>query len=396
MSGSIAGIVAANNNLKIDIYERQDSILKKILLTGNGRCNISNESIDTGDYITSAPDLLSIYLDNFDRQAEARFFNQLGIYTRSKNGGLYPCTNQAVTVRNTLVNLLEQKKVNIITEAYIDNIKVAGTKYVINDKAYDYCILACGGMAGVYKESELNGYQILKNLAIRYGFCYPGLVQVKCKSDIYKGLKGIRFDGQVTLTSDGETVAVDKGEVQITENGLSGIVIFQHSRYIGALLREKHSLTFEIDLLYDFADTELIANLEAAKGSFGDLILIDYLSSYVNSRILLSISELEGVINKSLKDISVEDFLRVVSILRCWRHNIKELNPYKNAQVSVGGLELTKLTDSFMLKSHHNLFVTGEMVDATGKCGGYNLHFATLSGFLSGQYIKKDSSNASN
>lgn len=396
MAGCIAGIVAANNNLKIDIYERQDEILKKILLTGNGRCNISNQSIDISDYYTDCIDKLSFFLNQFDNNKEIEFWNSLGIILKEKNGCLYPYTGQALTVRNIIINHLKNRKINIKCNSLINYIEKKNDGYIVDGCFYDYCIISCGGMAGVYKEQENNGYSILRKFKIPYDYCYPGLVQVKCKSDIYKKLKGIRCDAKISLKHESqnimdttEWILSENGELQITETGLSGIAVFQLSRYIGVLLKNKIRCRLIVNLLYNLEKTYIIDNFQKYKEAYPFSKIFDYLQTFVNTKILECIFENTLDLNTPVQNISTAAFEKILDSLSNWTHDIKELNPFKNAQVSCGGLSINNVDNHFMLKDYDNLFVLGEMLNVTGKCGGYNLHFATLSGYSAGKYIKE-------
>ncbi|MBR6345052.1 MAG: NAD(P)/FAD-dependent oxidoreductase, partial [Lachnospiraceae bacterium] len=237
IGGGFAGLCAAvkcaeikTNN--VTVYERQEKAGKKILMTGNGRCNLTNaDGDDLSKYVTGDREKLTGIYKNASFMNVIDFFEKYGLFIRAKEGGIYPFSNKASSVRDVLLNAAKNNNVRIITDTYIENVSKETGKYIINGSEYDRVILACGGKAGVYKEQEFNGFKITKNLDLDYEYFSPGLCGVKCDGD-FALLNKSRAEAKVTLISDSAEPVSDEGEIQFTDYGLSGIPVFNLSLYI--------------------------------------------------------------------------------------------------------------------------------------------------------------------
>ena len=393
MSGMVAAIKASEKGHRVTILERQERPGKKIALTGNGKCNLSAQEIELQDYITDDENLLAQIIDNF-RPKELAFWNGLGLLLKKKREGIYPITNQAASVVSVLETACKERGVKIITSAECMQIikeKEFKVFYELSEKGSqqeltcDACILSCGGLAGIYQELSHNGFRISKSFGLEHLPGYPALVQTKCKGGC-ADLAGIRQDAKIQLYIKDEWIAEEEGELQFTAQGLSGIVVFQLTRYMGQALRDKQKVVLETDFLPNLTGEEFLQFLNMQISLRGNIPLEELLQGTVHSKLsdyLLKQCDLKAdmPVNK-LKEF---DLTKLVNAFKSYSFSVKELNAFKNAQVSTGGVLLKNMDEHLMAKAVPGLYITGEMLNVCGKCGGYNLFFAAASGYLAGE-----------
>lgn len=389
MSGMVAAIVAARKKHKVTLYERNDRVGKKILLTGNGKCNLSAKTISENNYVSKDKELLPALLNNFSKKQEEDFWRSLGLLTKEKNGGIYPVSNQASSVLDVLRYAVKRLNVEVICDSHIREIIPAKDGFQIDGRKFQHVILACGGKAGVYNEEKYNGFSLAKSLGHEVVPCYPALVQTVCKGDFFKAIAGVRADVRIALCTKTKQIATEQGELQITDYGLSGIPVFQHSRLIGPLLAAKEKVAFEIDLLPAYSIQELQEHINARKAETKEDTLEEFLTGMVNKKLLLYFLKKNGMkpvdLLNNTGNKKMQEFL---TDMKHWHVEVKELKGFKNAQVSTGGVRLSEVTPLFTSKKCSRLSIVGEMLDVTGACGGYNLHFATLSGYIAADSIE--------
>lgn len=390
MAGATAAITLgeAHKNIKIDIYERNDTPFKKLLLTGNGRCNITNEYLDKSNYISSDEDKISNILERFDAGVERLYFKRLGLFTHNRNGYVYPASNQAVSVVNVLNNKLLELNANVITNSFLnhENLKRVDNKYVINGTKYDYVIMACGGMAGVYRENEFNGFKLMKSLGHTVNFCYPALVQTICDGLDYGIVTGVRCDCKISLFINNQLIDTEEGELQLTDKGLSGIPVFQLSRYIGKAIDKKHGDNL-VELVVDFAPFETKDGLLQYYSKTIGKTFEQAFAGLINCKLLKGLLARIGF--KLSDKCDGENIEQIIELIKCCHFNVKGLNNFKSAQISTGGIDLSEIDDNMESTICPSLFITGEMLDVSGKCGGYNLHFANATAYIAAKSIIK-------
>lgn len=401
MCGLVTAVLCARSGLKVTVLERQESAGKKLLMTGNGKCNLSNERITSLAYITDDQTKLDTILNAY-QDAEYAFWNSLGLLTKVKNGGVYPLSNQAKTVVTLLVNECERLGVTFCFHTFcnrLDENMVFAEDERNGEKLsfpYDSVVLACGGMAGVYREQSKNGYGLSHQLPFSHEFCYPGLTSVKCKGD-FSAIAGVRQDVIIAVSVDGRVLAEEKGELQITANGLSGIPVFQLSLWIGKALKEKQRVEFIVDFLPEYEEKEWLHFMKKRCNLLLQNDAGDH-SNHLRVRKVLLSDLLEGTVHEklvhwflqqytlrpygALSDISMERLEKLLRNMKHMKFTALELGTFKNAQVSTGGIMLSCLDNDLQCQKQKGIFVGGEMTNVTGKCGGYNLHYAAASGFV--------------
>lgn len=384
MAGLSAASILSSKNYNIDIYERQENPGKKILLTGNGKCNLTNEYISEKCFISSAKDFYQRFLEGSNSQNILDFWFDLGIPVKSKNGYYYPVSGQAKTVTNRLKEISNKNNVNLYTDIYIKDIKITNNSFSINNKTYDFCIMACGGMSGIYRENEFNGFKILKSLNLKVNRLYPALTRIMVKNNNFKLLSGVRLDAELKLSINNNFINESEGEVQFTDKALSGISVFQLSVNLGKYLDKKSDYySDDIKIVADFLPKlsgedihKLISNIYNSSNDN----LISCISSFTNYKMAEYLLA-ENSMNKDLKikETTIDIIYGLIMQLKNLTFIVDSLDSFKNSQVSSGGLSLEEIDNNYQVKNIKGLYVIGEMLDITGICGGYNLHFAVTS-----------------
>lgn len=373
IGGGASGVVAAlrlkinNPNIDVTIFEKNNKLLKKVATTGNGRCNLSNQNISSDMYLNSSiiDEMLSLgYKDSM-----LDFFHDLGLFTIVEEGRIYPKSNQASTVVELLTKELFYKKVNVVLNTEINEIKKENAKFIINGNIYDYTLVCVGSNASVCKED----IPLLKNLDLEYIPFKPALVGFKVKEDI-SNLFGVRAAATVTLNGH-----KSKGEVMFKEDGVSGICVMDLS-----VFSNKGTIFFDFLDEYNMDILKMIINRKLKNdpyvhlhnllfGSVNNKLLGMFNKGYPNSRVL---SLEEGVLDNYLKQFKE------------FKLTITDTYPITNAHVALGGISLDEL-NLFESKKYPNLYVLGEATNQVGLCGGYNLWYAFTSGIMVADKICK-------
>ncbi len=386
-SGLAAGISAAREGASVTIMEHTARPGKKILSTGNGKCNITNLQLPAGAYRGNQPDFVYPALNAFTVSQTMDFFKDLGIVLTERNGYVYPNTGQAATVLEAMLFELEYLGVRILTECRVEEIKKDLT--VVTEKGKqkgDRIILAAGSMAAPKTGSDGSGYDLARKLGHRIITPLPALVQLRCREKWYKQAAGVRTDALVTLKTDGKTAASDRGELQITDYGISGIPVFQISRYAARALNEGQKVTAQLDLLPELSFSELEMLLLERHRRFGYRPAEEFLHGVLNSKLAKILLKESGITRASwVKEITTREIKNLVRCLKDLNTVIVSTNAFDQAQVCSGGVD-TKEVDPVTMESKliKGLYFSGEILDVDGICGGYNLQWAWSSGITAG------------
>ena len=381
-AGMIAAIMAARNHAAVTILEHNEKTGKKLLATGNGRCNLTNEKQEKMCYHSEHPELLWDILQNFPFEQTLDFFEKIGIYPVSKNGYFYPSSMQASSVQEVLEMEARFLKVKIKCKEHVERNKVSDTKEnprfsVITDTwqyPADAVILACGSQASEIDGADGSGYTLAKQLGLKVINPLPALVPLKGKGNYFSKWAGTRIYGKIYLQSQNEIVQTEEGELQLTDYGISGIPVFQLSGLAAKLLQHQHSVTLMIDFLPDVTPKELEALLLKRKE----------LCPYKTTKELCI-----GLFPKKLIEVLVDkktDLSTLAEKIKKFSMEIVGTKPFSNAQVCQGGVSLEEISPKTMeCKKIPGLYLAGELLDADGICGGYNLQWAWSSGACAGK-----------
>ena len=393
-SGLMAAITAKKSGKEVIILERKDRILKKVLITGNGRCNITNVNANISNYFGKNISSVENILNRFTPQDTMDFFNELGIICNEENRGkVYPLSGQASSVVDALRFEAERLGIKIETEFYVRKIEKDGFKlriYSEDRKKIEAgrVILAAGGQSYPELGSNGSGFELAKELGHSVTKLSPSIVQLKTEKNQVKGLQGIKTDVAVTAYGDNKKICTYDGELLFTDYGISGNVVFNIS-FVMPLYK---NVEFEIDFMEKFDYNELYEMLKERKRILSHLTMENYFNGMINKKLGQFLSKVSGIekLSKPVKDLNDSDIRKLCTVLKKYRVKILETTGFKNAQVTAGGVSLDEVnTETLESKIVKGLYFSGEVLDVYGECGGFNLQWAWASGYIAGENSAK-------
>jgi len=393
-SGLMAAITAKKSGKEVIILERKDRILKKVLITGNGRCNITNVNANISNYFGKNISSVENILNRFTPQDTMDFFNELGIICNEENRGkVYPLSGQASSVVDALRFEAERLGIKIETEFYVRKIEKDGFKFRIYSEdrkkiEAGRVILAAGGQSYPELGSNGSGFELAKELGHSVTKLSPSIVQLKTEKHQVKGLQGIKTDVAVTAYGDNKKICTYDGELLFTDYGISGNVVFNIS-FVMPLYK---NVEFEIDFMEKFDYNELYEMLKERKRILSHLTMENYFNGMINKKLGQFLSKVSGIekLSKPVKDLNDSDIKKLCTVLKKYRVKILETTGFKNAQVTAGGVSLDEVnTETLESKIVKGLYFSGEVLDVYGECGGFNLQWAWASGYIAGENSAK-------
>ena len=393
-SGLMAAITAKKSGKEVVILERKDRILKKVLITGNGRCNITNVNANISNYFGKNISSVENILNRFTPQDTMDFFYGLGIVCNEENRGkVYPLSGQASSVVDALRFEAEKLGIKIETEFYVRKIEKDGFKFKIYSEdrkkiEAGRVILAAGGQSYPELGSNGSGFELAKELGHSVTKLSPSIVQLKTEKNQVKGLQGIKTDVAVTAYGDNKKICTYDGELLFTDYGISGNVVFNIS-FVMPLYKD---VEFEIDFMEKFDYNELYEMLKERKKIMSHLTMENYFNGMINKKLGQFLSKVSGIekLSKPVKDLSDSDIRKLCTVLKKYRIKILDTTGFKNAQVTAGGVSLDEVnTETLESKIVKGLYFSGEVLDVYGECGGFNLQWAWSSGYIAGENAVK-------
>ena len=376
-SGMMAAIQAARTGAAVTLLEHNEKPGKKILATGNGRCNLTNLVQEPSRYRSSQPDFPWKIITQYPLEDTLAFFSELGIYTKDRNGWVYPYSDQAAGVAQVLELEARHQKVKIKTTEEVTDILREDGQYLVKTATWQYpcdsVIISCGSSASNVEGSSTTGYELAEKLGHTVVKPLPSLCGIRGKDNYYAKWAGSRMDGRITLEIDGETVGEEQGEILFTEYGISGIGVFQLSRYAVRGTDEGKIATYHLDLMPQLTKEELVK------------LLLDrqQAGSYKNPQELLI-----GLLPRKMIDVLVKKTYepeKIAERLKDWQVPVKGAYALQQAQICSGGVDPRELTEQLESRLHPSIYFTGEVIDVDGPCGGYNLQWAWSSGAVAGR-----------
>ncbi len=390
-SGIMAAIKAANEGALVTILERKDSIGKKLLVTGNGRCNFTNENMSSSFYYSDDVDFVTSALEKFSKDDLISFFKLAGVLCKEKNGYYYPASEQASTILDALKYELNEREVNIITNCDVIDIEESDLGFKVTDANsnfyfFDKVIISTGGKAGLPKNERANGYALLKKLGVNSTKTCPALTSLCCEGFDFKAISGVRSECIISLSEDEVEIMRDSGEVLFNDRGISGIVTFQISHAALESVNQGKNVVVSLDLLPGI-DSESLKSFVYAKALLHpELKLIDFINGFHNRKIGLELLSVFGLDkNACITDIALDKVCECILSLKKLEFTVCREASYDKAQVTGGGIMLDEISSSFEVKKMPGLYVTGELLNVDGLCGGYNLQWAFSSGYIAGE-----------
>ena len=394
-SGIVASIFSKTHNNEVIVLEKNSKPLKKLLLTGNGKCNYFNDDFSFLHYCSNDIDLVSSIFCDSNKKMILDFFSSIGVVARVRNGYYYPNSNQSYSVYNSLLKEASLRGVDIVYDTCVTDIVRENNGFVVvtNNGRFvcDKVVVSTGGMSYPKTGSTGDGYNLARSLGHSVSNIYPGLVQLVCSDKFFKDLSGVRCDACVSLYCE-DFVKSEVGEVQFTDYGLSGICVFNLSNCVGRLLSLGCKVSVKINFFYDFSIFSVSSMYDfmcSINSRVSNRSVCELLEGYLNYKIVNVILKILGV-DFSCSWDSLNDNLRyrLCELLIYFSVDVIDTKGFDCAQVSVGGISLSDIcVNNFESKIVPGLYFTGEVLDVTGDCGGFNLGFAFLSGMLVGMDI---------
>lgn len=393
-SGLVSAIVSARGGADVVVLERNSSCGKKILVTGNGKCNYYNDNQCLEHYHSSNEEVIDKIINDNNCKLVLNFFDSLGVIPKIKNGYYYPFSNQAVSILNSLLNEVKCLGIKVINDVFVSDVTRNNSGFVIKTDKGEYMadkVVMAGGSYAYYKNVIINSYDMLGRLGHKIIRPLPALVQLKIDNNITKKWAGVRVDASFKLYEDGNNIACEEGEVMLTSYGISGICAMQLSGRIARGIDNKKCEELVINFVPGISSdvNSFVTYLDNLAGKLKDRSVSNILDSLLNYKlgnaILSSIKINENV---KFRDLSYHDKVKLASKLVEFRIKIIGTNTFNEAQVCSGGVSLLDINPNTMesLKIK-DLYVVGEVLDIDGDCGGYNLTIAWITGILAGMDI---------
>lgn len=393
ISGMCAAISAAKNGANVTIFELNQSLGKKILKTGNGRCNFANEDTSISHYHTSNKEYVKSVFSEFPLDNLIDFFDEIGVDKKSINGLIYPYSMQAKSVRDCLVKELEILNTNIALNYKVNGIFKDGNRFVLNTNngvfPFDGIIIASGGMAAPETGSDGSGFYLSKDLGFKIYKPLPALCPIVCDDVDLAKASGVRIDANIILETENKKYK-EFGNLQITDYGISGICVMQLSYLVSKAISEKKPIKCEIDFLPDMSKNDVKKLLtKRFKTNARAKTIREAFTGLLPDKLIITISN-KANIKIDTPAINVGDNMlnNISTLLKSYPIKIVDVKGFSNAQTTYGGIDLYELDKKTLLsKKYKNLGFCGEILDVCGDCGGYNIMWAVSSGVVVGKSL---------
>lgn len=378
-------VIKNNLDLEIILLEKNDRVGKKILSTGNGKCNFSNYLLEPKYY--NNPEFVKPILESFSCTDLTEWFLQKGLISKvDKEGRVYPITENASSVLDIFRLELEKYNIRTHTSFTVKSIKQKSNGYIIsdgkNDIYTDYLVISTGGLSAPVLGSSGDLHRLLKGLDINITKMQPGLVGIKTDKESIRSLSGLRTKSLVRLYEDNKLIHEEFGEIQFKDDGISGIVVMN----VASKIRNLDNAKIEVDLLPTLREEDIYNYLDNKQKEYGNFSVSQLLVGLLPNVLALKVlKDLNLKDDMKIKHLRKEEFEKIIKIVKKYPFKVVSLYGYDRSQVTVGGVDLKELNENLELKKLPNIFLCGEILDIDGMCGGYNLQFA----FSSAVYVSK-------
>ena len=387
--------MASKTNEEVVILERNDKLLKKLLITGNGRCNYFNDDFDVKHYYSDNFEFLGDIINVSNRKLFMDFFDDLGIVPYIKNGYYYPYSRSSSSVKEILESKLEFNNVKVITSAFVKDISKFGDKFKVlyNDDflVCDRVILSAGSKAYPKTGSDGNGYSLIRKFGHTINRVYPALTKFIGNELYFKKWDGVRSEVVLSLYENDTKIKEEFGEVQFTKTGISGICVFNLSNLVSKGLLNNNKEIVKINFM-PFITGSVINWFNSRNDNLKNKDISLFLEGFLNYKlidIILNFCEIDK--SSTWNKLSDNKKKELIKSLTEFEFKVCDVGTYDVSQVCGGGVSLKEVNLSTMeSKVIDNLYLTGELLDITGDCGGYNLGLAFISGILAGRSGKDD------
>lgn len=393
-SGLITAIYAKKKNNQVIILEKNSICGKKLLITGNGRCNWWNKDQNIKHYHSTNLKQLSTIIQSKNQKEILLFFEKIGLTSRIKDGYYYPFSNQSITIQHALLLEAKVRKIDIRNEVLVKQIQKTNNQFFIQTNKgtikADRVVLATGSKANPKTGSDGSGYQIATNFGHSLVPVLPSLVSIIGKGNYFSKWNGIRTEVSLTLYEEDIIIKQEKGEIQLTKDGISGICVFNLSRFVSIGLYQNKKEYIKINFLPFLTSKKECENwINEQNNKVNDRTIEELLEATLHYKLVSILLKKSGISkNKNWNQCTIKQKNMLIESLISFHFDILATNSFEKAQVCSGGIQTAEVDFNTMeSKIIPNLYIVGEILDVDGDCGGYNLGFAWMSGMLAGKAI---------
>ena len=378
-AGLTAGIMAAENGAAVTVLEQNEKPGRKICVTGNGRCNLTNQEMNWKKFHGESPEFTKSILSQFSLEDTLKFFDELGMVVTEKKGLLYPRGGQAKYVPELLLLKARSLKVKIKTREKVQKIYKEQELWKVQTEGWTYegdaVILANGSRASSVPGSDGSGYVLAENLGHHIIRPLPALTGLRAKGSFFSAWAGVRTEGSVTLWIDGTEILSETGEIQLTDYGISGIPVFQISGAAARALDQKKKVTVILHFLPEYSKEEVAELLEAREKRYPQFSGMERLLGLLPDK-LCKVLLKQKDLDRAVTEFPLE---------------IRDTSGFEQAQVCTGGVDTAEINpETLESRIRRGVYFAGELLDIDGPCGGYNLQWAWSSGAVAGRHAAKE------
>lgn len=399
-AGMTAAIAAAERGTKVILFEQKERVGQKILVTGNGKCNLANTRLSEEFYHGTHREFAGCVLERFPLGDTIAYFTRLGIYTKNRNGGLYPYSEQASAVLDALRMELRRLNIEVRTDCRVTGVIPEKTaRFRIRDKEgreeeADRVILAAGSRAAPKTGSDGSGYKIAKKLGIHVVKPLPALTQLKSQDGWFQSVSGVRCDALLTLCIDNKEIARERGELQLVDYGISGIPVFQLSGRASRALENGCRVAVKIHFLPEFdgmTDATYLKDFIYKRFCDAHKTCEEAFIGLFHKKLAAFFLREAGIRPQSpAKELTEAKLCDLISVISECRVEIDSASSYEHAQTCTGGIDTEELDHNLQFRKIPGMYAAGEIIDIDGVCGGYNLQWAWSTGQIAGTSAAND------
>lgn len=402
-SGMIAAITAADMGAEVTIFEHMPRMGRKLLLTGSGKCNISNTDMDMSHFHGTNVDVVHRIMERCTSKDTLVFLEKLGLYVKERKGYLYPYSEQASAVVDILRFAIRDRGIDLHTETDIrriekqkhSNDRTLEDKFIVTTAngrlSFDRVILCCGSSANRNTGSDGSGYEIAKSFGHTVIKPLPALTFLTCEEDFYLSVAGIRTKATISLyerdkNEPRKLLGSEEGELQLTKTGISGVCVFNLSHLAVKSLDRHCRVMAQIDLLPDIPASDIADFMKNRIDNIGDRTLEELFIGLLAKPLgILILKRCTLDLKRQCSDLDETAINSICKTVKCFETFIKGSGDMESSQVAQGGVSLSEVKDTLESRLVSGLFFAGEILDVNGDCGGYNLQWAASSGMVAGR-----------
>jgi len=395
-SGLMAGFFAARAGADVTLYEHNNSVGKKILASGNGRCNIINTTASYEDYAGTDPSFVTYALKQLNFHYFEKLCHSIGLILDVKEDGrCYPLSNEAKSVLIALKSAVSDTGVRIITDASVRSLSKKGAQFLVETsfekKHFDKVLIATGSEAAPQLGASAEGYRFAKSFGHEIIPTYPSLVQLHLDSKNHPKMAGVKTTAEVTLIIDGKSKEKIQGDILFAAYGISGLAILDISQKASYALLNKQRVSITLNLLPRYDRQSLINVIEKLFASVPKHDVHTALCGLIPAKIATYLlDDADIALSTPVSTLNPKELKKLAHLIGEWKFEVNGTHGFKHAEVSGGGVRTAQINNKTMeSKLVEGLYFAGEVLDIVGRRGGYNFNFAWASGMIAGKEMAK-------